>query len=122
MPHIVMGLAQEACRADRAVIDALADRRLYHLDDGANERARRVVLPAVAARVAHVLDLGFVEMGKLVHLLLGPEAQLVHQFQRIAQGIAALELGFDLAEYFPDLVFDGVGTGGALLETLEVGE
>ena len=61
-------------------------------------------------------------MGKLVLFLLRAEAQPVHQFERVAQRIAALELVFDLPENLPDFVFDGVGAGRALLEAFEVGE
>ena len=52
--EVVERFAQEARRADGAVVDALADLRLHDLDDGADERARRVVLAAVAPGVAHV--------------------------------------------------------------------
>jgi hypothetical protein len=55
------------------------------LDHGPNERARRVILAAISARIAHVFDLGFVEMGKLVLFLLRTEAQAVHKFESIAQ-------------------------------------
>jgi len=59
-------------------------------------------------------------MGKLVLFLLGAEAQPVHQFERVAQRIAALELIFDLPEDFPDFIFDRVGAGRALLEAFEI--
>jgi len=48
------------------------------------------------------------------------EAQAVDQFGHFAQVIAALDTVLDLAEYFADLVFDGEGRGGALLETVQV--
>ena len=90
--QIVIRLAQKPCRPECAVIDALAYLRLHHLDHGANKRARRVIFTAIPASIAHVFDLGLVEMGKLVLLLLRAEAQLVHQFERVAQRIAALKL------------------------------
>ena len=86
---IIERLAQEARRADRAVVDALADLRLDHLDHGADERARRVVLAAVAPGVAHVPDLGFVEVRQLVLLGLRAEAQLVDVVDDLAQVVAA---------------------------------
>ena len=96
--------------------------RLHDLDDGADERARRVILAAVAPGVAHVLDLGFVEMGQLVLLGLRAEAQFVDVVDDLAQVVAALNLVFDLAEDFADLVFDGVRPGGLLLEAVQVGK
>ena len=66
--------AKEARRADGSVINALADSGLHDLDDGADERARSVILAAVASGIAHVLDLGFVEVGEFVFLGLGAEA------------------------------------------------
>ncbi len=59
---------------------------------------------------------------KLVLLLLRAEPELVDQFQRVAERIAAAELAFDLAEDFADLVVDGVRAGGALLEAAKVRE
>ena len=88
--QVIERLAQEARRADRAVVDALADLGLHHLDDGADERARRVILAAVAPGVAHVLDLGFVEVRQLVLLGLRAEAQLVDVVDDLAQVVAAL--------------------------------
>ena len=63
--------------ANRAVVDALADFRLHDMHDGADEGARGVVLATVAPGVAHVFDLGFVEVGELVLLGLRAEAQFV---------------------------------------------
>ena len=120
--QVVERLAEEARRADGAVVDALADLRLHDLDDGADERARRVVLAAVAPGVAHVLDLGFVEVRQLVLLGLRAEAQLVDVVDDLAQVVAALDLVLDLAEDLADLVFDGVRPAGLLLEAVQVGK
>ena len=49
-------------------------------------------------------------------LLLRAEAQLIDVVDDLAQVVAALDLVFDLAEDFADLVFDRVGAGGLLLE------
>ena len=100
----------------------LADLGLHDLDDGADERARRVILAAVAPGVAHVLDLGFVEVRQLVLLGLRAEAQFVDVVDDLAQVVAALDLVLDLAEDLADLVFDGVRPGGLLLEAVQVGE
>ena len=100
----------------------LADLRLHHLHDGADERARGVILAAVAPGVAHVLDLGFVEVRELVLLGLRAEAQFVDVVDDLAQVVAALDLVLDLAEDFADLVFDGVRPAGLLLEAVQVGE
>ena len=57
-------------------------------------------------------------------MLLGlrAEAQFVDVVDDLAQGVAALNLVLDLAEYLADLVFDGVRAGGLLLEAVQVGE
>ena len=107
--QVVVRLAQEAGRAAGAVVDALADPGLHHLDHRADQRPRRVVLAAVAAGVAHVPDLRFVQVRQLVLLLLRAEAQAVDQLQRVAQAVAAAKFVLDLAEDLADLVFDGVG-------------
>jgi hypothetical protein len=90
--QVVVRLAQEAGGADGAVVDALADLRLHDLHDGANQRARRVVLAAVAPGVPHVLDLGFVQVRELVLLGLRAEAQLIDVVDDLAQVVAALDL------------------------------
>ena len=76
---------------------------------GADKRARSVILAAVAPGIAHVFDLGFVEMRELVFLGLGTEAQFVDGVDDLAKVVAAADLVFDLAKDFADLVFDGVG-------------
>ena len=53
---------------------------------------------------------------------LRPETQLVHPLDHIAQVVAALDAVFDLGEHLTNLVFDGVGTAGPLLEATQVGE
>ena len=91
-------------------------------DDGANERARGVILAAVAPGVAHVFDLGLVEVRELVLLGLGLEAEFVDVVDDLAQVVAALDAVLYLAEDFADLVFDGVRAGGLGLEAVQVGE
>ena len=61
-------------------------------------------------------------MRQLVLFLLRAEAQLIDQFERVAQRIAAAKLVFDLAEDFADLVFDRVRALGAGAEALQVGK
>ncbi len=120
--EIVIGFAQEASRAAGTIIDALTDFRLDHLDHGADERAGGVVLAAVTPGVAHALDLLFVQRREFVLFHLGAEAQFIHVVDDVAQGVATADLVLDLAEDFANLVFDGVGAGGALLEAVQVGE
>ncbi len=120
--QVIERLAQEARRAAGAVVDALADLGLHDLHHGADERARGVILAAVAPGVAHVPDLGFVEVRQLVLLGLRAEAQLVDVVDDLAQVVAAVDLVFDLAEDFADLVFDGVRAAGLLLEAVQVGK
>ena len=49
-------------------------------------------------------------------------AQLVDVVDDLAQVVAAADLVLDLAEDLTDLVFDGVGTAGALFEAVQIGE
>src|SRR6202022_4233012 len=105
-----------------AIIDTLADLGLHDLDDGADERARSVVLAAVAPGVAHVPDLGFVEVRELVLLGLRAKVQTIDVVDDLAHVVAALDLVLDLAEDLPDLVFDRVRPAGPLLEAVEVGK
>lgn len=53
---------------------------------------------------------------------LGGKAEFVDVVDDLAQVVAALDAVLDLAEDFADLVFDGVGAGGLLLKTVQVGE
>jgi len=66
--QVIERLAQEARRADRAIVDALSDSGFHDLDDGADQRTRSVILAAVAPGVAHIFDLGLVEVRELVLL------------------------------------------------------
>lgn len=122
LAEVVEGLAEKAGGAARAVVDALAELGLDDADHGADEGARGVVLAAIAAGIAHALDLFLVELGELVLLLLGAEAEAVDDVDDLAEIVAALNLVLDFAEDLADLVLEGVGAGGLLLELLEVGE
>ena len=120
--QVLEGFAKEAGGAASAIVDAVADARLDDLNDGANERARRVVFAAVASGVAHVADFGFIEMGELVLFGLRAKAQLVDVVNDFAEVVAALNLVFGFAEDLADFVFDSVGAGGALLKAVEIGK
>src|SRR5437879_9367882 len=87
--QVIERLTEEARRAARAVVDAVANLRLHDLDDGADERARGVILAAVAPGIAHALDFLLVELGQLVLLGLGAEPQLVNVVDDLAQIVAA---------------------------------
>src|SRR5437773_3774993 len=84
--------------------------------------ARGVILAAVAPGVAHVLDLGFVEVREFVLLGLGAEAKFVNVINDLSQVVAALDFVLNLAEDLANLVFNGVRPGSALLEAVQVGE
>ena len=120
--QVIERFAQEARRTAGPVVDPLADLRLDDLHHGANQRARRVVLAAVAPGVAHPLDLGFVQVGQLVLFLLRTEPQFVDVVDDLAEVVAAGDLVLDLAEDLADLVLDGVRPAGLLLEAVQVGE
>ena len=110
--HEVERLAEETRRAAGAIVNSLADLRLHHLHDRADERARGVILAAVAPGVAHVLDLGFIQMRQLMLLVLRTEVQLIDVVDDLAQVVAALNLVLYLAEDFADFVLDSVRTAG----------
>jgi len=55
-------------------------------------------------------------------LLLRPKAKLVRIFKSVAKAITALEFAFDFVEDLADLVLDGVGMFGTLLEAAQVRE
>lgn len=89
-----------------------------HLNHGADEGARSVILAAVPTGVAHILDLGFIEVRELVLFGLRAKSQLVDMVDDFAQVIAALDLVLQLDKDLPDLVLDGVRPGRALREAL----
>ena len=120
--EVIEGFAEESRRTDGGVADGLAEPGCGDGDDGADERARRVILAAVAPGVAHVFDLGFVEVRELVLLGLGRKAEFVDVVDDLAQVVATLDAVFNLAENFADLVFDGVRAAGLGLKTVQVGE
>ena len=120
--EVIEGFAQEARRPAGAVVDALADRGLDDLDHRADQRARGVILAAVAPGIAHALDLLFVERRQLMLGDLGAELQFVDVVDDLAQVVAAVNLVLDLAENLADLVLDGVRPGGPLLEAVQVGK
>ncbi len=122
LPEVVEGFAEEAHRAAGTVINAFAQLRRDDLDDRALQRARVVILSAVAPGVAHVLDLGFVKVGEFVLLDLRAEAEFVDVVDDLAQVVAALDAVLYFAEDFADFVFDRVRPGGALLEARQIGE
>jgi hypothetical protein len=47
---------------------------------------------------------------------LNEEWQPVHDLQNVAQDIAGAELGSQLGEHLADLLLDGIGAGGAVVE------
>src|SRR6185369_17539468 len=110
------GFAKKASRTASPVVYRFPDFGIHHLDHGANERPGRIVLAAVAPGIAHILDLGFVEVGEFVLLSLGTEAQLIHVIDDFPEVVSAGDLVLDLPENLADLVFDGIRTAGLLLE------
>ena len=120
--QVIEGFAEEAGRANGGVADSLAKLRRGDGDDGADERARGVIFAAVAPGIAHVFDLGFVEVREFMLLCLGRKAEFVDVVDDLSQVVAALDAVLYLAEDFADLVFDGVRAGGLGLEAVEVRE
>jgi hypothetical protein len=57
-----------------------------------------------------------------VLLGLGAKPQRINMIDDLAQVVAALDLVLELGKDLPDLVLDGIRTGGALREPLQVGE
>jgi len=122
LPKVVEGFAEEARRADRSVVKALAELRGGNMHDGTYERAGGVIPATVAPRVAHIFDLGLVEVGEFVLPDLRAEAEFVDVVDDFAQIVAALDAALNLHEDFANLVFDGIRSGRALLKPHEVGE
>ena len=120
--EVIERFAEEASRADGGVTDRLAELWCSNGDDRANERARGVILAAVAPGVAHVFDLGLVEVRELMLLGLRGKAEFVDVVDDLAQIVAALDAVLDLAEDFANLVFEGIRSGGLGLEAVQVGE
>ncbi len=120
--QVVPCLAQEPGRTAGAVINGLADLRLHHLDHGADQRARRVVLAAIATGVAHALDAGFVQVGQLVLGVLAAEVELVDDLQCVAQRVARAKAVGDLGEDLADLVFQRVRIVRGVAKGLQVGK
>ena len=113
-------LAQKPGRSAGPVVHGLPHGGPDNLNHGPDEGSGRIILSPVPPGIAHVLDLGLVQMGQLVFLPPGPEPEPIHQFQGVAQGIPALELALYLVKNLADLVLDGVGRGCPLFEALEV--
>ena len=66
--EVIKGFAEEAGRTDSGIANRLAQLRRGDSDDGADERSWSVILAAVAPSVAHVFDLGLVEVREFVLL------------------------------------------------------
>lgn len=98
-----MGFAEKARRAHGTVVDLFPELWRRDLDHGANERPWGVVLPAVAPGVAHVLDLGFIQVRELVLLGLGPIGV-------IQRGGAARFLAEHIVDVLEGLLEYGTGT------------
>ncbi len=81
--EVVVGSAEETRAADGGFANFFPDARRHDPHDCADERARGVIFDAVAPGVAHVLDLGFVKVGKLVFFGLGMEPQLINRIDDV---------------------------------------
>jgi len=81
-----------------------------------------VILATVPPSVSHVLDLGFVEVRKLVLLDLRIESKFVDVVNDLPQVVTALDAVFNLAEDLTNLIFDGIWAGGTLFKTHQVWE
>jgi len=72
---VIVGFAEEPTGAGSAIVNRFSNLGTSHRNHGPNEWARGVVLATVATSVAHVFDLGLVEVGELVLVLAGEEWQ-----------------------------------------------
>ena len=118
--QVIIGLDEEAGAPASTIIDGLTDPWRDHSDDGLDEWSWGVVLSPVATGIAHVLDLGLVEMRELVLLLVETEVHGVDDIQDLTQFVAARDLVLELGEDLPDLVLDRVGILGP--EFLQIGK
>ena len=121
--EVIEGFAEEASRTDCGIADRLAQLRRSHSDDGSDERARCVILAAVAPSVAHIFDLSLVEVREFVLLGLGGKAEFVDVVDDLAEVVAALDAVLYLTEDFANFVFDGIRLVARLgLEAVEIGK
>ena len=117
-----MRFTQESCGTTGTIVDSFAQGGFDDMDHGSNQWPWSVVLATIATSIAHVLDLGLVEMGEFVLLLLRLEMQFINQFQGIPQGIAALKFVLYLPKNLSNLVFDGIWGGSTMFESTQVRE
>ena len=120
--QILKSFAQESRGPNRTFVDFIADLRRDYFHNGLDKRPWRVIFTAVATGVAYVLDLGFVEMRHFMLLFMRTKAQLIDPIDDFAEIVAALDLVFQLAKNFADLIFNGVGIFGVGFELFEVGK
>nr|WP_228735911.1 hypothetical protein [Marinobacter sp. LV10MA510-1] len=96
--------------------------RVYHLNHGANQWARREVFATVPPGVTHVFNFSFVKVRQLVLLGLGAKAEFVDQFQGIAQAVSAGESVTNFTKDFADFLFNSVCADCSFLEAVQIGK
>ena len=96
--HVVERLTEKATRATCTVVECLAKLGIEDANHRANERTRRVVLPAVASGVAHLAKTRFVEDAHLVAILVRLELEGLNEVDYLAQSVAARETAGEFAE------------------------
>ena len=87
--EVVEGFDQKTAGAAGGVKHSVAQVRVGHLHHEAHHGARSVELAAVARRVAHFAQHGFVQMREGVDFLAGVEVDAVDLVDDVAQQIAA---------------------------------
>ena len=120
--EVVEGLAQEARRPDGGIANGLAQFGRGHGHHRPNQRPGRVILAPVASGIAHILDLGLIQMRQLMLLGLRGKVQLVNRVNNVPQIVATLNPVLNLPKNLADLVLNRVGPGGLLLKPVQVGE
>ena len=120
--EVIEGFTQKAARSAGTIDDPLPDLGIHHPDHRPDQRSWGVVLAPIPPRIAHVPNLGLVQMGQFMLFLLRPELEGINPVDDLPQVVPAGNFVLNLAEYLPDLVFQRIGSAGPLLEPLEVGE
>ena len=117
--HVVERLADEPRRSACVVVELLAELRVEDTDHHADQRTRRVVLPAVASGVAHFAKTALVEDAQLVAVLVGLELERLDEVDHLAQRVAAREAARQFREDATDAVLDGIDAFRFVAQRLE---
>ena len=114
--HVLVGFAQKATRTACAVIKGFAHLRVEEANHRADQGARRVVLAAIASRIAHFAQTRFVEHREFVAVGFGLELERLHQGDDFAQEETVGKTAIELFKDGADALLNRIGCRSALFE------